>query len=591
MGSRCGTAGRCPERNDTAAAWRAVWGHQHAPLITLALVLIGLTVGRAWTVVHVNAGLHVDEAQYWAWSKALDWGYYSKPPMIAALIAMSTHVLGDGLLGVKALAMLCYPLTAWVVHRWVSEVLADVATHEHAWPERGGRLAALMFIASPVAGLLGLAATTDAPLLLAWALASHALWRAWRDGKTRDWLMLGLWVGLGLMSKYTMAAFAVSALGLILTVPRTAPRVVPAPRGLALAALVALVCMAPNLAWNAANDWPTLRHTAEITVGARSTATWSTLLLYIGGLLLLLGPVVAPWALAWRWAGAGRVRVATEARPGRGGVARHSAWMAAGWLSVPLMLIGAVQSLHAKAQLNWTAPALVGGVLAAVLWLKAEQPQRRLRGWYVALAVQALLIAAVTLAGDVAHALHRPLPRQLDVWARMRGWEEAFSQLRPAAEAFWRQQMEAQADEPTVLGSDRAVLANGSYAWRQRPPRWLAWRDAGEPAQNHFQLTAPLRPADQPQPLLIVSEGPLDSELQAALDGPPQRLAVADVPQSPGRSLHLELWQAELAPQPMVAQAATGETPSPLPVAAQPATHAGRSAGKPHTRHRTGALN
>jgi len=561
MGSRCGTAGRCPGRaNHQPPTWLDAWGQEHALLIGLVLALIGITVARAWVVVHVNAGLHVDEAQYWAWSKALDWGYYSKPPMIAALIALSTALLGDGLLGVKALAMLCYPLTAWVLFRWVSEVLTDVSTQACATPERGGRLAALLFIASPVAGLLGMAATTDAPLLLAWALASMALWRAWRDGRARDWLSLGLWVGLGLMSKYTMAAFAVSALGLLWTVPRTAPRQMATARGLTLAVAIALLCVAPNLAWNAAHDWPTLRHTAEITVGARSTPMWSTLGLYLGGLTLLLGPVVAPWSLAWRWGKAQtRQQVGVgPVRPSRSGATRRDAWLAAAWLSGPLLLIGAVQSLHARAQLNWTAPVLIGAVLAVALWLRAEQPQRRLRGWYVALALQVGLIGLVTLANDLAHMLHRPLPRQLDVWARMRGWDEAFNQLRPAAESFWQQlQAEAGAEDatPVVLGSDRAVLANGSYAWRKRPPHWLAWRDAGEPAHNHFQLTAPVQAADRPVPLLIVSEGPPDTALRAVLDGPPQRLAVADVPQSPGRSLHLELWQGELAPQPVMAQA------------------------------------
>jgi hypothetical protein len=569
MGSRCGTAGRCPGRaDDKPPSWLGAWGNDHALLLGLALALIGITVGRAWVVVHVNAGLHVDEAQYWAWSKALDWGYYSKPPMIAALIALSTQVLGDGLLGVKALAMLCYPLTAWVLFRWVSEVLADVSTHAAAWPERGGRLAALLFIASPVAGLLGMAATTDAPLLLAWALASGALWRVWRDGRRRDWLWLGLWGGLGLMSKYTMAAFAVSALGLLWTVPRTAPRAMSTARGLVLASAVALLCVAPNLAWNAAHDWPTLRHTAEITVGARSAPMWLTLGLYLGGLMLLLGPVVAPWAMVWRWR---RAKPPSPVdgfwQPSLSGATRREAWLAAAWLSGPLLLIGVVQSLHARAQPNWTAPALIGLVLGIALWLQAEQPHRRLRGWYVALALQVLLIGVVTLANDLAQALHRPLPRQLDVWARMRGWDEAFNQLRPAADGFWQQRLaEAGMEGPTpvVLGSDRAVLANGSYAWRKHPPRWLAWRDAGKPVHNHFQLTSPVQAADRPVPLLIVSDGPLDAELRAALDGPPQRLAVADVPQSPGRSVHLELWRAELAPQQVMAQG-PGRAPTQAP--------------------------
>jgi hypothetical protein len=568
MGSRCGTAGRCPGRtNDKPPSWLHAWGHEHSLLIGLVLALIGITVARAWVVVHVNAGLHVDEAQYWAWSKALAWGYYSKPPMIAALIALSTQVLGDGLLGVKALAMLCYPLTAWVLFRWVSEVLADVSADAQARPERGGRIAALLFIASPVAGLLGMAATTDAPLLLTWALASSALWRVWRDGRRRDWLLLGLWVGLGLMSKYTMAAFAVSALGLLWTVPRSAAREMPALRGLPLAVAVALLCVAPNVAWNAAHDWPTLRHTAEITVGARSTPMWSTLGLYLGGLTLLLGPVVATWALAWRWRHA-NVSLDVSTQASRSAATRREAWLAAAWLSGPLLLIGAVQSLHARAQLNWTAPVLIGAVLAVTLWLRAEQPQRHLRGWYVALALQVVLIGLLTLANDLAHVLHRPLPRQLDVWARMRGWDEAFNQLRPAAESFWQQlQAEARAEDatPVVLGSDRAVLANGSYAWRKRPPHWLAWRGAGEPAHNHFQLTAPVQAVDRPMPLLIVSEGPPDAAVRAALDGPPQRLAVAEVAQSPGRSLHLELWQGELAPQPVMAQA-PGQPPTQAPV-------------------------
>ena len=109
---RCESAAEA--RNQQALGDAGRWGVQ-AWSGALALALLAITVWRAWVVVHVHAGLHVDEAQYWVWAQALDWGYYSKPPVIAALIAASTALLGDGLLGVKALAMLCYPLTAWVL--------------------------------------------------------------------------------------------------------------------------------------------------------------------------------------------------------------------------------------------------------------------------------------------------------------------------------------------------------------------------------------------------------------------------------------------------------------------------------------------
>lgn len=527
----------------------------------LVFLLIGLTIWRAWIVVRAGAGLHVDEAQYWAWAQSLDWGYYSKPPAIAAIIALSTAWLGDGILGVKALAMLCYPLTAWVLYRWVGEVVADVSGPGPAQPARAGRLAALLFIASPVAGLLGLAATTDAPLLLAWALASSALWRAWRDGRRADWMLLGLWVGLGLMSKYTMAAFAMSALGLLATAPRARPAGLSLARGLALAALVAAACVAPNLAWNAAHGWPTLRHTAEITVGAQAVPLSGTLGTYVVGLLLLLGPVLAPWALIWRL-GRGRASdIAAAPAPqaaaaSRGCPTRREAALAAAWLIGPLAAIGGLQALHSQAELNWAAPVMIGGILALVLWLRPEQPGRRLGGWYAALAAQAVMLGALTLAGDIAQALNQPLPRQLDVWARMRGWEQAFEQLRPAAETWWRNEGGASAAGPLVLGADRAVLANGAYAWRAFSPRWTAWRDTGQPPHDHFQLKAPLEPGDRPQRILLVSTDAPDPAWRVLFDGPPRRLAVAEVEQTPGRMLHLELWQAELASRPMLARAA-----------------------------------
>jgi 4-amino-4-deoxy-L-arabinose transferase-like glycosyltransferase len=488
----------------------------------LLLVLLGLTAWRAWVVLHVHAGLQVDEAQYWYWSEHLDWGYFSKPPGIAALIKASTALFGDGLLGVKALAMLCYPLTAWVLHGWLRDV---------GLAPRDARLGALLFIATPAAGLLGLAVTTDAPLLLCWTLAAWALWRVWRDGTWRDWGLLGLAVGLGAMSKYTMGAFAVTALGFLLTAQRDRPRAVSLWRGLPVAVLVALACVAPNLAWNASHGWPTLAHTAEITVGAEASDTWSTLGEYLGGLVLLLGPLVTGWAIV-----RGLRRPAVEPSD-------RAAWWLAAWLAAPLTLIGLAQSLHAKAQVNWTAPVLIGLVLAVTLWLRG----RSLRTFYAVLAAQVLLVGAVTQAGDIAHLLDRPLKRHLDVWARMRGWEPAFNQLRPALDAYWQRQQSLDPALPReVLGGNRTVISHGAYAWRDLQPTWRAWREPGQRPQDHYQLTTPLQPGSQPRPVLYVGEGPPGESLRAALREPPQRLAVVDLEQTPGRWIHLELWSGVL---------------------------------------------
>ena len=60
----------------------------------LILVLASLFFIRT-TYLFVN-GLDLigDETYYWDWSRQLDWCYYSKPPMIAWLMRLSTELGG-----------------------------------------------------------------------------------------------------------------------------------------------------------------------------------------------------------------------------------------------------------------------------------------------------------------------------------------------------------------------------------------------------------------------------------------------------------------------------------------------------------------
>ena len=62
-----------------------------------AALLIALVVAlRIAVVIIAPPEIGPDEAQYWRWSEKLDFGYYSKPPLIAWVIAASTAVFGDG---------------------------------------------------------------------------------------------------------------------------------------------------------------------------------------------------------------------------------------------------------------------------------------------------------------------------------------------------------------------------------------------------------------------------------------------------------------------------------------------------------------
>ena len=50
--------------------------------ILFFIILVLLTI-KVVSIKFTNFNLFGDEAQYWLWSKELDFGYFSKPPFLA----------------------------------------------------------------------------------------------------------------------------------------------------------------------------------------------------------------------------------------------------------------------------------------------------------------------------------------------------------------------------------------------------------------------------------------------------------------------------------------------------------------------------
>ncbi len=495
---------------------------RHALARPLFALLAALLLLRLAVMLASGAGLHVDEAQYWDWSQHLAWGYWSKPPGIAALIAASTAVFGDGILGVRLLAMV-----SWLAAAGVLGTLAWEMAGRSQAGQRAGLWSALLLAGTPAAGILGMAATTDAPLMLCWALCMYATWRALATPQGPSplpwWLLAGTALGLGLLSKYTMAALGASWALLFLWHWRRHGV------GMVLAGLLGLALLAPNLAWNAANGWPTLGHTAEITVAAAAPAGGKPAAVaeFIAGQLLLLGP--AALAVAWMiWRR--RRHAAPSATPATPAGLSPTRFALA--FALPLLAVGLAQSIHARAFMNWTAPALLG--LCVWLGLQAA-PRLGRRALAVSTLVGVLLPAAVSLASLLpqvrAHAqVQSP---HLDLWARMRGWEPALQALAPAAR---------KAQLPIAVGA-RNLLVHARYAWRDEPLQPMAWPRAGRP-RHHYEQFETLWPAGQTPPpaVLLLTEGEPGAEQRQAYPHW-QR-----VDQARWGRLDLQLWRGSATP-------------------------------------------
>src|SRR5579875_3946103 len=78
-------------------------------------IVFAVTVVRLLWIASGATDLYPDEAQYWLWSLHPAFGYYSKPPVVAWLIALTTGLFGESELAVRLSAPLLHFGTALVI--------------------------------------------------------------------------------------------------------------------------------------------------------------------------------------------------------------------------------------------------------------------------------------------------------------------------------------------------------------------------------------------------------------------------------------------------------------------------------------------
>lgn len=469
----------------------------------LAALFVAVLLWRVQAIAQSGATLYVDEAQYWLWSRDLDWGYFSKPPGIAVLIRASTALFGplfgDTPLAVKLLAMLCYPAAA-LICRAIARRLYDREVAD--W-------SAIAVLTLPLFSWLGLFASTDAPLTLCWVAGIWCYLRVLERGDWGDWLALGTICGLGLLAKYPMLVFVAAALLHLLAFHRSR---LGSPRPWAAAGL-ALVLLLPNLLWNAAHDFPTFRHTAEITLQREHGGALANLGEFLGSQWLAFGPLLGAFAVAGLLRGR---------RPWQDEGSRLLLWFA-----LPLWAVVAVQALHGGANANWAAPALAPASIVVVAGLIAGGHRRWLQA---ALTANLLLVALAYHAPALLAAVDRPATAKFNPYLRATGWDRLAAQLRPLAAAH---------PQALLLADSRTLLAHMAYELRDLHPELARWNPAGS-IGDHFQLTADLGRHPGRDALLLSEDRPAP-RLLARFAGHRQ-LARLSVPLGDGRTRQLEIY-------------------------------------------------
>jgi 4-amino-4-deoxy-L-arabinose transferase-like glycosyltransferase len=315
-------------------------------------VLILVALGRVLVqlLTSSNYGWHRDELAFLDEARHLAWGYVAYPPLTPIIGRLGLVLFGPSMLGVRLFVVLAHAISIVLTGLMVREL--------------GGRRFAQVTAALAVA--LSVGSLGEANLFqyvsfdyLWWVLLAYLAIRLVKSENPRWWLGIGAAIGLGVMTKYTIAFYLGGmAVGILLTRNR---RYLLSPWLYAGAGIALLICL-PNLVWQAQHGFVSLTflnsiHTRDVSIGRANS-------FYTDQLLLLLNPLTIGLAL-------GGLYFTLLAPAGQ-------RYRVVGWMYIVTMALFAISQGRGYYTMPLYPMLVAGGAYWADGWL-SRQDERRVR--------------------------------------------------------------------------------------------------------------------------------------------------------------------------------------------------------------------
>ena len=364
-------------------------------LVILTAVGIRLAISGQFLLVP-------DETNYWQWSRYLALGYHDHPPMIAWTIWLSSTIFGHTEFAVRLPTILGSAVTSFylclLAARWFS---CRCAFH-----------VALLFQGILLFNGTAMIATPDGLLLPCWAAACYHSAMALSNRSPGQWLMTGIWFGLGMLSKYTMLLFLPSLFFCVLVVPVYRKQLTSPWPWLSL--IAGLLLFTPVVIWNADHGWATFRHVLyQGGIDNPDILTLKYVVDFFGEQLLLFSPLAFVLLLI-TWLGSKAHK--------RLGKADSNFLL---WMSATTFMVFFLLSFRVRIYGNWPAAGyLTGVVLLAALFSpgRVGAKPRTTRRWNLT-----ILLAYLMTIPVLVQAIYPVLPLSIDLDRIARettGWDE-----------------------------------------------------------------------------------------------------------------------------------------------------------------------
>jgi len=373
--------------------------------LTIVVIVVFL-IFRIFYLATTHYTLSQDEAYFWDWSRHPALSYYDMGPMIAWIIAFFTHIFPLSAFSVRLGAPVFAAMTAIIIYILTVEVTSS-------------RMLAfwvvLLFHLLPIGMAGGIIMTYYSPQVFFMSLTALFLWKLITDGRPWWWYLIGLSLGLGLLSHHMFIFFTGEvALFIILSSNNRKWLKHKEPY---LALLIELIVASPIIIWNATHNFVMFRHAIGMMSTAHNIAF--TLFEYIGG---QAGIEAGLFFIA--------VVYGLTVSGYRGIKFKDDKYLFLFCLSAPLILFIALLSIGGRTEPNWPVSGYITGSIAGVyvLYEKYKGGKRSIRflvntclGLTIFLCV---LTSVFAYYPSVMHYAGIYIPPQRDPTNRMYGWNK-----------------------------------------------------------------------------------------------------------------------------------------------------------------------
>ena len=445
----------------------------------LALAL--LLALRLTSIILTPLNLGPDEAQYWRWSETPAWGYYSKPPMVAWLIGITTSLFGHAEWAIRLASPIFHTGTALLLFLCGRLV----------WSPLTGIIAGLCWALMGGVWLSSTLISTDVPLLFFWSLSLVCLLNLRQGGGLPFAIGLGVALGLGFLSKYATIYFVIGLALASLYDSRTR-NVILSLKGVA-ALMTFLALFGPHILWSMQNGFKTISHTADNARWDASLMNPENALKFFGDQFGVFSPV--HFLLLLILFGALALSRTTLFK------SDHTARVLLAFTLPPLLII-LVQAFISRAHANWAASAYPAACLLIAVWTVHA------KGW-VKFATWGGFAANLLIGLVYTSALMMPMEHMLKLGPanasskNTRAWPETLSIVQDTAKKL---------GATSIIVDDRENWHTFDYYGRDGVLKLplKSWRKSGVPKSASEDL--PITESDAANALLLI-----DHEVDIAL--------------------------------------------------------------------------